>query len=1049
MGITSTSGTGLTTNPGNPTVLAVTNGTQFTLNSTVTAVPATLTAAGVALVLNAGDTTYTDTMATITNPINATSATTGTVQFYAQTQNFVSNNGWAFQVSPDGGTTWNTRISENYAGETVTVAGCTLNATTTVSCSSVAGLSAGMAVQSANLAITGCTTSSTTNPTVVTPTDTTDLANLAVGMYIVGTGIPANTRVIAVGGTNGANTFTMSGNASASGTVTVTANYLPANAVINTINTTANTFTFNTGVTVFANASGVTLFATTVNHGFILEQYALAASEMTANLKFRFQFSGYTPIAPIKAPSLDIDDITVTLVNGVPPVTVAMTSTGNGTYTGQIPPQAAGATVSYTVTALDSSGASTTSTASSYNVVTSAPVLAVTPATSLTASGDVGGPFTPGSATYTVSNTGVGSMAWTASNTTTWLTLFPTGGTLAAGASTSVTATINPTANTLIGGNYTDTITFTNTTNGTGNTSEGVTLSAAAPPAAPVVAALPAILNGSYDGVTWPAVAGATSYIVQVSLSPNFSSPLLTQTFTSNGATFSNLTDGITYYYRVGAVNNAGTSGWSATVSSVEDATPPRISITSPAAGASTAATSITVTGTSSDATSGIASVMVNNTVAATTTNGYATWTATVPVGFGTTVITATAVNGAGTPATTPPFQVIGTTQQTYNPLRIPDLLRGPTFNLTLDQTTMQYLSGPATQTYSYNKAGFWGPTLLMRQGDYIQVNLTNNLPATTTTHWHGFHIPAIMDGGPHEVIAAGATWTPSFYMKNQAATFWYHPHLHPTTQQQLTLGAGGLIIVQDPQEAALTLPRTYGVDDFPLVLTSRTFLTAGIGTNQFATQGAFGNQMLVNGTLTPQMNLPAQIVRLRILDAEIARNHNLGFSDNRTFYVIGSDGGLLNAPVPVTRMVMGSAERYEILLDLRGATPGTFVDLTTYNANQWTGYSGGQPGTTGANGSLLNNINFVDLHINIVAPTDNPVTTLPTTLANNVYWTAANVTNSRTVQLTGVGGAPLRGRLKKWHSRLGCGAGGHPARRKSSRRDAYWPHRQDACATS
>ena len=59
---------------------------------------------------------------------------------------------------------------------------------------------------------------------------------------------------------------------------------------------------------------------------------------------------------------------------------------------------------------------------------------------------------------------------------------------------------------------------------------------------------------------------------------------------------------------------------------------------------------------------------------------------------------------------------------------------------------------------------------------------------------------------------------------------------------------------------------------------------------------------MLVNGTLNPQVNLPAQIVRLRILDAEIARNHNLGFSDNRTFYVIGTDGGLLNAPVPVTR---------------------------------------------------------------------------------------------------------------------------------------------------
>jgi len=1007
MGITSTSGTGLTTNPANPTVLAVTNGTQFTLSSTVTAVPATLTASGVGLVLNTGDTTLTHTMAAITNPINAASATTGTIQFYAQTQNFVSNNGWTFQVSPDGGTTWNTRFSETYAAETVTVTGCTLNATATVSCTSVAGLSAGMAVQSANLTITSCTTSSTTNPTVVTTTDATDLANLAVGMYVIGTGIPGNTRVIAVGGANGANTFTMSGSASASGTVTVTANYLPANAVINTINTTANTFTLSGG-TVFANVSGLTLFATAINHGFVLEQYTLAASELTANLMFRFQFSGYTPVAPIKPPTLDIDDITVTLVNGVPPVTVAMTSTGNGSYTGQIPAEVTGTTVSYTVSATDSLSSSTSVSGSPYTVTASAPVLSVTPVTPLTTSGPVGGPFTPSGANYTVSNTGVGSMSWTASNTTNWLTLSQTSGTLAAGASTIVTATINSAANSLSGGGYADTLTFTNTTTGTGNTTRAVSLTALAPPVAPTLTALPTWLNGNYNGLTWPAVTGATTYLVQISSSANFTTPLLSETVSSTRVSFSSLADGTTYYYRVAAVNSVGTSPWSATVSSVQDATPPLISITSPTSGTSTAATTITVTGTASDATSGIASVRVNNSVAATTTNGYATWTATVPIGFGTTVVTATAVDGAGNPTTAAAVLVTGTTQQTYNPLYIPDELRGPTFNLTLDQNTKQYFAGPTTQTYSYNHAGFWGPTLLMRKGDFIQVNLTNNLPATTTTHWHGFHIPAIMDGGPHEVIPAGTVWSPSFYMKNQAATYWYHPHLHPNTQQQLTMGAGGLIIVQDDQEAALTLPRTYGVDDFPIVLTSRSFLNAGIGTNQFVTQGAFGDNMLVNGTLKPQVSLPAQIVRLRILDAEIARNHNLGFSDNRTFYVIGTDGGLLNEPVPVTRMVMGSAERYEILLDLRGATPGTSVDLMTYNAGQWTGYSGGQPGTTGANGSLLNNINFVDLHINIVAPTANPVTTIPTTLANNVYWTSADVTNSRTVNLTGVGGAPL-----------------------------------------
>ena len=35
---------------------------------------------------------------------------------------------------------------------------------------------------------------------------------------------------------------------------------------------------------------------------------------------------------------------------------------------------------------------------------------------------------------------------------------------------------------------------------------------------------------------------------------------------------------------------------------------------------------------------------------------------------------------------------------------------------------------------------------------------------------------------------------------------------------QQVGKGAAGLIIVRDPEEAALDLPRTYGVDDIPSV---------------------------------------------------------------------------------------------------------------------------------------------------------------------------------------------------------------------------------------
>ena len=750
------------------------------------------------------------------------------------------------------------------------------------------------------------------------------------------------------------------------------------------------------------------------SYGFTQKTYTLSAAERVITLKLRFRFAGG---GMNMTPSLRLDDIKVTIGGTSSPVNVTMFddgahgdgAAGDGVYGASIPAQTTGTTVNYTIAATDSTGASTTSASNSYTTITGAAAMSVTPSTGLTSSGYVGGAFSPASASCTIMNSGTASMNWTASKLQSWLTLSATGGALAVGASTTVTATINAGANSLPVGSYSDTVTFTNSTNGSGNTTRAVslTVNTNTPPSAPSLTTLATFPQGKSKTISWSAVSGATTYTLQVSATATFSSVLSSQTVTTTSAGFTNLTEGVTYYYRLLATNAIGSSGYSNIVSSTQDNTAPTVAITSPASGTSTATASIVVSGTASDATSAISKVTVNGATA-TTSNNFASWSATVPLGFGTNGITAVAYDGAGNVTTTAPVRVTLTTAQTYNPLIIPELMTGTTFNLNLHTTTKQFFSGVATNTDAYNNMLFWGPTLIMKKGDFVQMNVTNNLLDTTTTHWHGLHIPAIMDGGPRETIPAGTTWSPSFYVKNNAGTYWYHPHLHTTTQEQVTMGGGGLIIIQDDQEAALPLPRTYGVDDIPLVLTSRRFTGAGAGANQFALNGAFGDFMLVNGTLNPQVNLPAQVVRLRILDGEIARNHNLGFSDNRTFYVIATDGGLLNAPVPVTRMVMGSAERYEILVDLRGMTPGTTLDLMTYNSNQAAGYSGGQVDTTGANGSLLNNLDFVDLHINIVAATNNPVTSIPTTLANNVYWTSADVTNNRTVSLTGVGGAPL-----------------------------------------
>ncbi len=344
--------------------------------------------------------------------------------------------------------------------------------------------------------------------------------------------------------------------------------------------------------------------------------------------------------------------------------------------------------------------------------------------------------------------------------------------------------------------------------------------------------------------------------------------------------------------------------------------------------------------------------------------------------------------------------------------MAMPEALYGTTFNLNIHESTKQLVTGNQTITGAINNETFWGPTLFINKGEEVHLNVTNNLNEATTVHWHGMHLPAVMDGGPHQVIPAGTLWQPYWTVMNQASTLWYHPHLHETTHAQMTKGLGGFIIVNDTQENALALPRTYGVDDIVLALTSRSYNAT---TNTFVTPPAsnrvYGDYMLSNGTPKAQYTLPKQFVRLRILNAEIERGYNLGFSDNRTFYIIANDGGLLNAPVAITgtnRVKLMVGERIEILVNLGNDVIGSSVDLKTYNSGQPLGFPGGEPNTGGQFGSLLNNLDFTVLHINVGATTTTtiPITAVPTTLATNTYWASTDATVNRAIAVTGGQGA-------------------------------------------
>jgi bilirubin oxidase len=331
------------------------------------------------------------------------------------------------------------------------------------------------------------------------------------------------------------------------------------------------------------------------------------------------------------------------------------------------------------------------------------------------------------------------------------------------------------------------------------------------------------------------------------------------------------------------------------------------------------------------------------------------------------------------------------------NKLNIPDTLSGMKFDLELKAQTKEIYKNKQTQTIGYN-GSYLGPTLMVQKGEIITMNVKNSLSDTTTTHWHGLHIAAKNDGGPHSHIMAGETWSPSFEIMDNAGTYWYHPHLHGKTLKQVVKGAAGLIIVRDEKEAKLSLPRTYGIDDIPLVFQFTTI----DANKQIVENDDLDNTILVNGTDAPFVDLPAQVVRLRLLNASSHRVFRFGFSDGRNFFQIATDGGLLNAPISMTRLTLGSGERAEILVDLSDLKDKT-ITMKTFGNELPQGYPGGPPlgmmGGTIMQGPL-DNITSNILIINGKEKTSHPITTIPTALVQNTVLSQTGAKN-RTISIT------------------------------------------------
>lgn len=333
------------------------------------------------------------------------------------------------------------------------------------------------------------------------------------------------------------------------------------------------------------------------------------------------------------------------------------------------------------------------------------------------------------------------------------------------------------------------------------------------------------------------------------------------------------------------------------------------------------------------------------------------------------------------------------------SPLLIPDYLTGHEMQLTLQEGEVELFQGFSTHTIGYNQ-NILGPTLILEKGQDVVVDVKNELTETTTLHWHGLHVSAENDGGPHTAIEAGHTWSPSFKVLDNAATYWYHPHLHEHTEEQVTKGAAGFIIVRDDEESNLELPRTYGVDDIPIVIQSRAFDS----NKQLLDKTAGDNIIMCNATINAYLDAPAQVIRLRLLNGSTERIYNLGLTNDQVFYQIATDGGLLPSPIELTRLMFAPGERAEILLDLSDMMDET-VTLKSYNSELPNGYYGASNPSAmpmgsiaGYTSNILNGSDFEIININVVAQNGEAVLSIPTSLVNHIPYSEDDVDMSRSL---------------------------------------------------
>jgi spore coat protein A len=282
----------------------------------------------------------------------------------------------------------------------------------------------------------------------------------------------------------------------------------------------------------------------------------------------------------------------------------------------------------------------------------------------------------------------------------------------------------------------------------------------------------------------------------------------------------------------------------------------------------------------------------------------------------------------------------------------------------------------PPTRLWGY-EGMYPGPTFEAFRGERLEVEWENHLPlkhlfevdphihgamppspaVRTVPHLHGSRTTSESDGLPELWFTPGHTARYLYPNDQQAATLWYHDHALGITRLNVYAGLTGMYLLRDKEEQGLGLPA--GEYEIPLIVQDRNVDDAGqlvyapthddgipLPPGVWGPE-LFGSLPVINGAIFPYMEVEPRAYRLRVLNSSNSRFYGLGLNLAKkptdipsfiSFQQIGTDGGFLPMRVTLNSLLLGPAERADLVVDF-SALEGKTVTLSNGAAAPYPGW--------------------------------------------------------------------------------------------------------------